>query len=225
MNWVNELPAILLILIITGFFFWSSNKEKGFFCELYKWVPPILLLYLLPTIAVNTGIVKPGNQIRVLAMNTILPMSLIMLTAIIHVPDLLRLTRKGLLVFLIGTFGIVIGGPLALLIMGWFQPEMLHQQGADAPWRGLGRIPRSGLRLKPDYGDFDAVPKYGLDLKAEEGDLPGCRCGEILRGLVAPPDCRLYAKTCKPDSPHGPCMVSFEGACFVHFKYRNVAHG
>ncbi len=85
MNWINELPSLLLVFFVTAFVIWSSDKEKGFFSKLYQWVPPILLLYLLPTVATNTGLVKPGNAIRVLAMNTILPFSLIMLTAIIHI--------------------------------------------------------------------------------------------------------------------------------------------
>jgi hydrogenase expression/formation protein HypD len=97
-------------------------------------------------------------------------------------------------------------------------------QSYDAHWRGLGQIPKSGLQLKPWFEAVDAVRKYGLDLAAEAGDLPGCRCGEILRGVAAPPACELFAEACTPDSPHGPCMVSFEGACFVNFKYRDVGH-
>lgn len=96
---MQELPSFLLIFFITAFVIWSTNK-KGFFLKLYQWIPPILLLYLLPAIATNTGLVKPGNVIRVMAMNTVLPFSLIILTAIIHIPDLLRVTRKGLLIFL-----------------------------------------------------------------------------------------------------------------------------
>jgi hydrogenase expression/formation protein HypD len=92
----------------------------------------------------------------------------------------------------------------------------------DAHWRGLGTIPKSGLRLKPEYAAVDAILKYGLDLRVGTGDLPGCRCGEVLRGLIAPPDCRLFSRACGPESPRGPCMVSFEGACYVHFKYRDV---
>ncbi len=164
MNWTDELPAIFLTLAITGFVIWSSKKEKGFFSKLYQWVPPILLLYLLPTIATNTGLVKPGNSIRILAMNTVLPLSLIMLTAIIHIPDLLRVTRKGLLVFLIGTIGIVIGGPLALKAVGFFNPDLLLQQGADAPWRGLVCITGSWingtpgqLSMKEVYGSSEAL--------------------------------------------------------------------
>jgi hydrogenase expression/formation protein HypD len=89
----------------------------------------------------------------------------------------------------------------------------------DAVWRGLGRIPGSGLALKKAFGRFDAVRRFGLSLGGNEADLPGCRCGDVLRGAVSPPECPLFASACKPDSPRGPCMVSYEGACLVHFKY------
>lgn len=89
----------------------------------------------------------------------------------------------------------------------------------DAVWRGLGLIPRSGLRLKKGYARYDAVPRHGLNLSSEGSDLPGCRCGAILRGVASPPDCPLFGSKCKPGSPHGPCMVSYEGACLIHYKY------
>ena len=95
----------------------------------------------------------------------------------------------------------------------------------DAFWRGLGCIPRSGLRLKKKYSDCDAEVKHGLNIRAGSGDLPGCRCGEVLRGLISPPECPLFAKKCGPDSPYGPCMVSYEGACLIYFKYQRTVRG
>jgi len=89
----------------------------------------------------------------------------------------------------------------------------------NATWRGIGLIPKSGLRLKKKYSAYDAEIKYKLRIKAGSSDLPGCRCGEILRGLISPPECPLFLEKCNPDSPYGPCMVSFEGACFVYYKY------
>ncbi len=105
------------------------------------------------------------------------------------------------------------GNPKALAIM----EETLETK--DAFWRGLGLIPRSGLRLKKKYNAFDAEAKFKLKIEAGSSDLPGCRCGEVLRGLVSPPQCPLFGEKCNPDFPHGPCMVSFEGACLVHYKY------
>jgi uncharacterized membrane protein len=155
---MQELPSLVLIFLITAFVIWSTNK-KGFFSRLYQWIPPILLLYLLPTIATNTGLIKPGIAVRELAMNIFLPLSLIMLTAIIHIPDLLRVTRKGLLVFFAGTIGIVIGGPLALMIAGQFNSQLLQQNGSDAAWRGLVCITGSWINGTP--GQLGMKEVYG----------------------------------------------------------------
>jgi hydrogenase expression/formation protein HypD len=108
------------------------------------------------------------------------------------------------------------GNPIALRLM----EEILEPK--DAHWRGLGLIPKSGLKLRKAFGDFDAEVKYGLDIQAGSADLPGCRCGDVLRGLISPRQCALFGKKCDPDFPCGPCMVSFEGACFVHYKYREL---
>ena len=89
----------------------------------------------------------------------------------------------------------------------------------DAYWRGLGEIPSSGLKFKKKFSPFDAEVKYGIDLEFGSSDLPGCRCGDVLQGKISPLECPLFGKVCKPDSPRGPCMVSFEGACLAHFKY------
>jgi len=95
---------------------------------------------------------------------------------------------------------------------------------ADACWRGLGRIPRSGMELREPYRRFDARVKHGLRIEPGSGDLPGCRCGEVLRGLISPPQCGLFARKCRPEAPFGPCMVSFEGACYIHHKYGRDKH-
>ncbi len=105
------------------------------------------------------------------------------------------------------------GNPAALAVMR----DMLEV--TDSHWRGLGVIPQSGLRLKPEYRDYDAEIKYDLAIEPGSGDLPGCRCGEVLQGKLSPPECPLYGMTCRPDSPYGPCMVSYEGACLAHYKY------
>ncbi len=89
----------------------------------------------------------------------------------------------------------------------------------DAHWRGLGLIPESGLKLTNEYSRIDAEEKYGLHIAGGSGDLPGCRCGDVLKGKISPPECGLFGKTCHPDSPYGPCMVSFEGACLAYYKY------
>jgi hydrogenase expression/formation protein HypD len=89
----------------------------------------------------------------------------------------------------------------------------------DAAWRGLGTIPASGLRFRKEYAGYDAAGRFGLDLATPGRDLAGCRCGDVLRGVIRPEGCRLFRKKCRPDAPLGPCMVSYEGACLVHFTY------
>ncbi len=89
---------------------------------------------------------------------------------------------------------------------------------ANGYWRGLGKIEKSALKLKDKYSRFDAFKKFNVS-ETEGGEINGCRCGEVLCGLIEPQQCQLFAKTCTPQSPIGPCMVSSEGACAAWFKY------
>ena len=91
-------------------------------------------------------------------------------------------------------------------------------QPCDAVWRGLGSIPGSGLGFAPDYRAFDARER--LPVKTQPAKpIKGCRCGDVLLGLIVPFDCRLFARVCTPEKPLGPCMVSSEGACAAYYKY------
>ena len=88
----------------------------------------------------------------------------------------------------------------------------------DARWRGLGTIKRSGLKLRKEFSCFCAEKKFKVKLpKAIEPK--GCRCAEVLQGMIFPEDCKLFKKGCTPQSPVGPCMVSSEGACAAHYRY------
>ena len=89
---------------------------------------------------------------------------------------------------------------------------------ADALWRGLGTIPASGLAVAPAFERFDALVRLGMTLP-ETRPLPGCRCGEVLKGKLAPNQCPLFGTVCSPANPVGPCMVSTEGSCSAYFKY------
>jgi hydrogenase expression/formation protein HypD len=89
----------------------------------------------------------------------------------------------------------------------------------DAAWRGLGIIPRSGLKLNKKFEKFDAELRIPVTIKhQEENEL--CICGNILRGLLSPADCPLFAEICVPDNPLGACMVSHEGACNSWYRYK-----
>lgn len=88
----------------------------------------------------------------------------------------------------------------------------------DTGWRGIGTIPGSGLKLKDEYENFDAEKKFPVKLPPEVEDKR-CRCGEVLKGLITPPECPLFGEKCTPREPVGACMVSFEGACSAYYKY------
>jgi hydrogenase expression/formation protein HypD len=88
----------------------------------------------------------------------------------------------------------------------------------DAQWRGLGEIPGSGLKLRPEFIRHDAAHRFGLR-PVFVPEPKGCRCGEILTGRVTPQECPLFNTRCTPTSPVGPCMVSSEGTCAAHSRY------
>jgi hydrogenase expression/formation protein HypD len=89
---------------------------------------------------------------------------------------------------------------------------------SDRKWRGLGSIPGSGFGLRADYAGHDALLKF--DLEGVSADEPEeCHAGEVLRGLMKPPDCPAFGTTCTPENPLGAPMVSSEGACAAYFHY------
>ncbi len=93
----------------------------------------------------------------------------------------------------------------------------------DLAWRGFPIIKQSGLMLKEEFAEYDARKSYEDILQTLSDDYfeepNGCRCGKLLRGLVKPTECPLFGKTCTPDNPIGPCMVSSEGSCQICYKY------
>lgn len=88
----------------------------------------------------------------------------------------------------------------------------------DAKWRGIGTIPNSGLRIREDFAAFDARKRFDL-MERDYPEPNNCLCGKILQGLATPEDCALFGKTCTPNSPIGPCMVSSEGSCAATYRY------
>lgn len=98
--------------------------------------------------------------------------------------------------------------------------EMLFEvfEASDALWRGIGLIRQSGLAVRDAYAAYDARRRFSLELP-DVPEIRGCKCGEVLKGRLAPDGCPLFGKTCTPASPVGPCMVSTEGSCAAYFKY------
>ena len=97
-----------------------------------------------------------------------------------------------------------------------FEPE-------DAKWRGFPSIPLSKMKIRKDFEEYDAEKVYE-DIIRDVEDIPeppGCRCGDVLRGVIYPQECPLFGRACTPSHPVGPCMVSMEGACNIEYKYKN----
>lgn len=90
---------------------------------------------------------------------------------------------------------------------------------ADVEWRGFPVIPRSGLRLRAPFQQYDAQERFGVRI-VPTPKATACICDRVLRGLASPDDCRLFSRTCTPRTPVGPCMVSHEGACRIWHQFR-----
>ncbi|MFH0862417.1 MAG: hydrogenase formation protein HypD [Candidatus Altiarchaeota archaeon] len=93
-----------------------------------------------------------------------------------------------------------------------------HFTHSDCEWRGLGTIPKSGLEVRDGSLDAKAVHKALLD-RVPAPKKTGCRCGEILKGLIQPTGCPLYRRACSPEHPKGACMVSEEGSCAIYYRF------
>ena len=87
-----------------------------------------------------------------------------------------------------------------------------------AEWRGLGAIEESGFALRAEFARFDARRAFDVNIESAP-ELPGCRCGEVLRGALDPQACPLFGQACTPALPQGPCMVSREGSCGIAYRF------
>ena len=89
-------------------------------------------------------------------------------------------------------------------------------------WRGLGDIPSSGFKIRPTYAQFDAEVKFTVPNR-QVADHKACQCGEILKGVMKPWQCKVFGTACTPENPIGTCMVSSEGACAAYYKYGRLS--
>ena len=105
------------------------------------------------------------------------------------------------------------GNPVALALV-----EEVLELRPSFEWRGLGTLPDSALRLREKYAAWDAEKKWSIPYEPV-ADHKSCACGEILRGLKKPTDCKIFGTACTPESPVGSCMVSPEGSCAAYYAY------
>src|SRR5271166_3993455 len=105
------------------------------------------------------------------------------------------------------------GNPAALALMGKVFALRPHFE-----WRGLGFISQSALRLSDDFADFDAELRYSMP-GVRVADPKACQCGEVLKGVLKPWECKVFGTACTPETPIGTCMVSPEGACAAYYNF------
>lgn len=91
-------------------------------------------------------------------------------------------------------------------------------EACSSTWRGLGEIPGSGYRIREEYAEFDAMRRFAPEVEPTV-EHKGCRCGDVLRGVMPPNECPLFRTVCSPENPVGPCMVSSEGSCAAYYRY------
>jgi len=135
-----------LLCLCLGFIFYTSSIKKGFWKRFYTFVPSVLMCYLLPSILASTGVIdEKSSNLYYIASRYLLPASLILMTLSIDLKAIANLGSKALIMFLTGTAGIIIGGPIAVLIVSIFSPETVGGVGFDAVWRGLATIAGSWI--------------------------------------------------------------------------------
>ncbi len=142
----NDTIVLGLLALCLGFVFITSGSKSGFWKRFYTWVPGILLCYLLPSILASFNIVSADNsRLYYMASRYLLPAALVLMTLSIDLKAVSNLGPKALIMFLTGTAGIIIGGPLAILVVATFSPETVGGAGFDAVWRGLATIAGSWI--------------------------------------------------------------------------------
>lgn len=142
----NDTIVFGILMLSLGFVFLTSSKTSGFWKKFYSVVPALLMCYLLPSIFSSLGIISDEtSRLYFMASRYLLPASLVLMTLSIDLKAVFSLGPKALIMFFTGTVGIIIGGPIALIIVSAINPEITAGVGPDALWRGLSTIAGSWI--------------------------------------------------------------------------------
>ena len=142
----NDAIVLGILMSILGFVFITSNSKNSFWVKFYKYVPALLLCYFIPSIFNSLGIISgDSSKLYFVASRYLLPTSLALLTISIDLREIKKLGSKALIMFFTGTLGIIIGGPLAILIVSLVSPDILGGSGPEAVWRGLSTVAGSWI--------------------------------------------------------------------------------
>jgi uncharacterized membrane protein len=142
----NDTVVFGLLAIALGFIFYTANIKVGFWKKFYSIIPAVLMCYLLPAILASSGLISDKtSNLYFMASRYLLPAALVLMTLSIDLKAIANLGSKALIMFLTGTTGIIIGGPIAILLVSIFSPETVGGNDFDAIWRGLSTIAGSWI--------------------------------------------------------------------------------
>lgn len=161
----NDAIVFGLLMIALGFVFYTSSQKEGFWKKFYSVVPALLMCYLLPAIFNSLGLIdEQSSQLYFVASRYLLPAALVLMTLSIDLKAIFNLGPKALIMFFSGTIGIIIGGPLAILLISTFSPETVGGVGPDAIWRGLSTIAGSWIGGGANQAAMLEIYEYNPDL-------------------------------------------------------------
>jgi uncharacterized membrane protein len=161
----NDAIVFGLLMLALGFVFYTSSKEEGFWKKFYGIVPALLMCYLIPAIFNSMGLIDDStSQLYFVASRFLLPAALVLMTLSIDLKAIFNLGPKALIMFFAGTVGIIIGGPLALIIVSAISPETVGGVGPDAIWRGLSTIAGSWIGGGANQAAMLEIYEYNPDL-------------------------------------------------------------
>ena len=142
----NDAVVLGVLMAILGLVFFTAHSDAPLWKKFYTYVPPLLLCYFVPSIFSTLGVYSGDvSKLYTISSQYLLPTSLVLLTISIDLKAIARLGPKAVIMFLGGTIGIIIGGPLAVLIVSMIDPELVGGQGPEAVWRGLATIAGSWI--------------------------------------------------------------------------------
>ncbi len=142
----NDAIVLGILMGILGFVFITSSSKHPFWIKFYKYIPGLLLCYFIPSIFNSLGIISgDSSNLYFVASRYLLPTSLVLLTISIDLHEIKKLGSKALIMFFTGTLGIIIGGPLAIIIVSAVSPDIIGGSGPDSVWRGLSTVAGSWI--------------------------------------------------------------------------------
>ncbi|WP_088211043.1 DUF819 family protein [Shewanella sp. Shew256] len=142
----NDAVALGILVTILGFVFYTSSSSHPFWQKFYRFIPALLLCYFLPSLLNTFGVIDGGtSQLYYVASRYLLPACLVLLILSVDLKAILGLGPKAVIMFLTGTVGIVIGGPIALLVVSFIEPSLIGVDSPDAVWRGMTTLAGSWI--------------------------------------------------------------------------------